>query len=384
MKLPKDLEELKLFYKVFSEPITEPCYKKPKIWAYALGTAATALLCSGVAAAAIYFGMYLPAKNEVKQKNSEIQKIELREKNALDTKNSTISSLEQNVSSLEKEKKQSDATIKSMLSIDKNQEIGKLTEKITHLEEDFKKYRKDYPETLLREKSSLETQLAAVQKELDETKKRVTEYALTHQYVSREEYDALLADRKKLEQAQSTLKQLQWEFEDYKKSHSAADFEALKKEKEGLWKRCTDLEARLNSKYEHSFENCLVYRDQKTNAFFIYFDVTYDTTLPPESVVDKAGDWAGPKRVGRYITREQAGKLNVWSTLGKEYKGDLKESFDKLWVTLREQKGKVDYFLVIEGKPTSEKTASLLGNTQETRISEEQIKEFVSSCLSKR
>ena len=380
MKLPKDIEELKRFFKVFSEPITEPCYQKPKKWTYALGLAGATL----IGAAAIYFGMYLPAKNEVKQKNSEIQKMELREKNALDAKNSTISSLEQNLASAEKEKTQANATIKSLLSVDKNREISRLSERISKLTEDFDKYRKDYPETLLREKSSLEARLAAVQKEVSEAKNYFAEYAVNHPGISTEEYNALLNDRKKLEQAQSTLKQVQWEFEDYKKSHSDANFEALKKEKEGLWKRCTDLEARLNSKYEHSFENCLVYRDQKTNAFFIYFDVTYDTTLPPESVIDKAGDWAGPKRVGRYITREQAGKLNVWSTLGKEYKGDLKESFDKLWVALREQKGKVDYFLVVEGKPTSEKTASLLGNTQEVRISEEQIKEFVSSCLSKR
>lgn len=364
--------KIRQLFEIILEKTIEPCYKKPKIWAYALGTAATAMFCSGVAAAAIYFGMYLPAKNEVKQKNSEIQKIELREKNSLDAKISIISSLE-------KENKQSAATIKSMLSIDKNQEIIKLSERISKLTEDFEKYRKDYPETLLREKSSLEVRLAAVQKELSEAKNYFAEYAVHHPDISEEEYAALLNDRKKLEQAQSTLKQLQWEFEDYKKSHSDANFEALKKEKEGLWKRCTDLEARLNSKYEHSFENCLVYRDQKTNAFFIYFDVTYDTTLPPESVIDKAGDWAGPKRVGRYITREQAGKLNVWSTLGKEYKGDLKESFDKLWVTIREQQGKVDYFLVVEAKPTETPLVR-----QEVRISEEQIKEFVSSCLSKR
>ncbi len=242
----------------------------------------------------------------------------------------------------------------------------------------FDRYKKKTAEentALSNEKKTLEEAVTLLRStasgltdQLDKAKKDLEAYMQTHpEEITKEKYDALQERLSSVEKAlaasQESAKQMN------------VQLGSLQEQYKTVSERNAGLEKALSDIAGKKFEDIMIYKDSKTNELYFYFDITYDPELPPESVLENAGDWAGPKRVGRYVTRLLAEKFDAKSSLLKDYSGQFKDDFDKLWVRLSDSGGNVlNYTLVIEKE----------GKKTETQIYESHILQFIKNCISKK
>lgn len=158
MKLPKDIEEIKQLYEILRENITEPCYRKPNMWYYALGLAGAALL--GVLSTGII--SYVLHNKEIEKKNYEIHQLY-----------SDISGVKQNVLRLEND----------IANTDSGKKMKELTERNQALEQESEKAMAESAaekETLEEKARIYEVSVAALKREIEEKERKHNDYIQNH------------------------------------------------------------------------------------------------------------------------------------------------------------------------------------------------------------
>ncbi len=230
MTLPKDIEELKQFFKVFSKTITEPCYRKPKIGYYALGLAGAILL--GVVGDHFISSRYL--NNAINQKNAELVRKDQEYNGILNKRDEELAGIshvceEQKTSlallagknkSLEEELQGLKSTPlgeqvlkqKDELQV-ASQNYSLLKKRFENLEKILQQYQEDHPiakeeyETLQTQVSALRNTVGVLERKVNATQEEKDE--LFRKYTDLREYlEKLPQFRGKLEQIEKDLQAL--------------------------------------------------------------------------------------------------------------------------------------------------------------------------------
>lgn len=324
---------------------------------------------------------------ELERVQQDYQKI----KTSFETANSTISSLRTDKASLERDlrKKSSDhdtyvsshsytdeeyAAVKSSAR-NFEQRLDKIVKELSDVKTAFDDYMKTHPEHVtLQAFSGLQDQIKTALEQMSREKAAHEQYVREHS-VKNTEYDSVKLNLSAAEEKRREAEKAAAEFKKYKDehSHSNTEFINLSNEKKVLEYANINLSRKIEELNKGYFES-LTYKDPNTGDYFFYFDITYGRELPPESVVKQVGDWAGPKHIGRYISRDLSKRFDAESTLMAGYSGRLKSDYERLWVKVGGSGTEWKYYLVIEKGSQKD----------EHEIAQDRLERFIKSCRAKK